>query len=74
MINKELLEQLKNTSSDIEKILCTLAEEDYIKIGKGGNVWTGDSAEIAKETFENLVAKCSMYNKKLGEYIEKLGE
>lgn len=71
MINKELLEQLKNTSSDIEKLLGTLSLEYYDKISKGGNIWTGDAAEIAKETFENLVTKYSIYNKKIEKYIEE---
>lgn len=70
-MDKELLEQLDKTSSEIENVLNTLIE-DYSNIGKGGCIWTGDAAEIAKETFNNLVTKYSIYNKEIKKYIEKL--
>lgn len=71
-MNKELLEKLDKTSSEIENILNTLVD-DYDKIGKGGNIWTGEAANIAKDTFETLSAKYSMYNKGIKKYIEKVG-
>lgn len=71
-MDKELVDKLDKTSSEIKNILNTLIE-DYANIGKGGNIWTGEAANIAKETFETFIAKYSMYNKEIKKYIENGG-
>lgn len=47
---------LKEASSKIEDILTTIQEEDYTRIGSDGDIWNGEAANMARQTFDELLA------------------
>lgn len=64
--------QLKVVSGQIEDLLSVLKDQDYIRIGDNGDVWTGDAAETAHQTFENLAMKFPEFIASVNEYADYL--
>lgn len=69
---KELASQMKIISSKIEDLLSILKDQDYIRIGENGDIWTGDAADTAHQTFEDLVAKFPDFISSVNEYSDYL--
>ncbi len=64
--------QLKVITAEIDDLLVTLREQDYVKIGQDGDVWTGDAADVAHQTFEDLVARFPEFSVSINEYADYL--
>lgn len=56
-----LASEIKKISGQIEDIIANLNDQDYIRIGDNGDVWTGDAANVANRTFEELSSKYSKF-------------
>lgn len=64
--------QLKMLSGQIDDLLSVLKDQDYIRIGENGDVWTGDAADMARQTFDELVAKFPDFVNSINEYADYL--
>ena len=64
--------QLKVITAEIDGLLTTLKDQDYIRIGQNGDVWTGDAAEVAHQTFEDLFARFPEFSTSINEYADYL--
>lgn len=53
--------EMKKISGQIEDVISVLNDQDYIRIGDNGDVWTGDAACVAHQTFEELSNKYSKF-------------
>ena len=62
---------LRVISSQIDELLLSV-KEDYARIGDDGDIWTGDAAMVAHDTFDELVAKVPAYIKSINEYADYL--
>lgn len=67
-----LVGELKDITVEIENLLTTLKDQDYIRIGQNGDVWTGDVADIAHQTFEDLVARFPEFSTSINEFADYL--
>lgn len=67
-----LISQLKSYTNQIEDILSSLKDQDYIRIGESGDVWTGDVAESAHQTFDSLVVKFPEFSSLINEYSDNV--
>ena len=63
---------LKMLSGQIEDLLSVLKEQDYVRIGDNGDIWTGDAADMARQTFDELVAKIPNFINSINEYADYL--
>ncbi len=67
-----LASQLKSSLGKLEELMSILKDEDYVRIGDGGDVWTGDVATMAKQTFEELVVKFPDFVDSVSDYADYL--
>ncbi len=63
---------LKMVSGQIEDLLSVLKEQDYARIGDGGDVWTGDAALMARQTFDELVTRFPEFINSINDYADYL--
>ena len=49
-----------------------MKDQDYKRIEKNGDVWTGDVADIAHQTFEDLVARFPEFSTSINEFADYL--
>lgn len=56
-----LASEIKRISGQMEDIISVMRDQDYIRIGDNGDVWTGDAAVAAHQTFEELSNKYSKF-------------
>lgn len=64
--------QLKVITAEIDDLLISLKEHDYIRIGQNGDIWTGDAADVAHQTFEDLIARFPEFGTSINEYADYL--
>lgn len=64
--------ELKTISGQIEDLISVLKDQDYIRIGDSGDIWTGDAAEAAHKTFEELTDKFPNFVKSVNDYSDYL--
>lgn len=63
-LNNKLIE----ISDRIEESIANL-KDDFDKIGVTGDVWTGNGANVAKETFDELITKYNSFVEINREYV-----
>lgn len=63
---------LKSISSKVENILDVIKEEDYVKIGSDGDIWNGEAANMARETFDELLARFPEFMEIIDNYADYL--
>lgn len=64
--------ELKQLSGQVEELISIIKNEDYTRFGDNGDIWTGDAAEVAHQTFEKLVDKVPSYVNSVNEYADYL--
>lgn len=69
-----LVGELKKTTSQVEELLSKLKDQDYIRIGENGDVWVGDAADIAHQTFDDLIANFPSFLQTLNNYIDDVNK
>ena len=63
--------QLKMLSGSLDDLLNVI-KQDYTRIGDSGDIWTGDAANMAKQTFDDLVMKFPEFISSISEYADYL--
>ena len=63
--------QLKTLSSQINEVIQTI-NLDYKRIGDGGDIWTGDAADTARDTFDELTSKFPDFANAIDEFADYL--
>lgn len=64
--------QLKVITAELDDLLMNLKNQDYVRIGQNGDIWTGDAADVARQTFEDLVARFPEFSDSINEYADYL--
>ena len=67
-----LIDQMNVTISQMEDILSILKDQEYIRIGEFGDIWTGDVAESTYQTFDSLYVKFRDFSNIVNKYTENI--
>lgn len=68
----DLAGELKQLSGQVEELTSIIKNEDYTRFGDNGDLWTGDAAEVAHQTFDKLVDRVPNYVNSINEFADYL--